>query len=296
MDRVHGERALHADQRPQPGVDGLDLGAHQPVLDGRRALAAVAVQVHAEHAELAELAGQLARGQGAVLEPLPDVRPQPVVGELAHGVAQQSVVVGQIVVEVEQVQAIQRISHEEPSSASIVGHRSERQRVERTGSAAEAATELGHAWHVTRASGRRGYPATVPLLPFDPIERAGVLWEKHSPGEPAEVYAAMRAVTSIMRAQQVLIGELDALLKPYGVTFSRYEALVLLSFARDGALPLSKVGERLQVHATSVTNVIDRLEGAGLVRREPNPARRPRHPGGDHRGRSASRSEGDRRT
>jgi DNA-binding MarR family transcriptional regulator len=27
----------------------------------------------------------------------------------------------------------------------------------------------------------------------------------------------------------------------------------------------------LQVHATSVTNVIDRLEGAGLVRREPNP-------------------------
>ena len=99
-----------------------------------------------------------------------------------------------------------------------------------------------------------------------------MLWEKHSPGEPAEVYAAMRAVTSIMRAQQVLIGELDTLLKPYGVTFSRYEALVLLSFARDGALPLSKVeGERLQVHATSVTNVIDRLEGAGLVRREPNP-------------------------
>ncbi|MBV9593686.1 MAG: MarR family transcriptional regulator, partial [Actinobacteria bacterium] len=35
--------------------------------------------------------------------------------------------------------------------------------------------------------------------------------------------------------------------------------------------PLSKVGERLQVHATSVTNVIDRLEAAGLVRREPNP-------------------------
>ena len=36
-------------------------------------------------------------------------------------------------------------------------------------------------------------------------------------------------------------------------------------------LPLSKIGERLQVHATSVTNVIDRLESAGLVRREPNP-------------------------
>jgi DNA-binding MarR family transcriptional regulator len=81
----------------------------------------------------------------------------------------------------------------------------------------------------------------------------------------------MRAVTSIMRAHQILIAELDAMLRPYGITFSRFEALVLPKHSHDGALPLSKVGERLQVHATSVTNVIDRLEAAGLVRREPNP-------------------------
>jgi DNA-binding MarR family transcriptional regulator len=108
-------------------------------------------------------------------------------------------------------------------------------------------------------------------LGFDPIERAGELWATHWQGEAADVYAAMRAVTSIMRAHQILIAELDAILKPYGVTFSRYEALVLLTFAQAGSLPLSKIGERLQVHATSVTNVIDRLEAAGLVRREPNP-------------------------
>jgi DNA-binding MarR family transcriptional regulator len=108
-------------------------------------------------------------------------------------------------------------------------------------------------------------------LAFDPIERAGELWEKHWPDEPADVYAAMRAVTSIMRAQQILIAELDGLLRRHGITFSRYEALVLLTFSQHGSLPLSKIGERLQVHATSVTNVIDRLEAAGLVRREPNP-------------------------
>ena len=108
-------------------------------------------------------------------------------------------------------------------------------------------------------------------LPFDPIDRAGDLWAKHWPAEPADVYAAMRAVTSIMRAQQILIAELDGLLRPFGITFSRFEALVLLTFSQRGALPLSKIGERLQVHATSVTNVIDRLEAAGLVRREPNP-------------------------
>ena len=108
-------------------------------------------------------------------------------------------------------------------------------------------------------------------LEFDPIDRAGELWQEHWPDEPPEVYASMRAVTSIMRAHQILIAELDTTLRPFGITFSRYEALVLLVHSHDGALPLSKIGERLQVHATSVTNVIDRLEAAGLVRREPNP-------------------------
>ncbi len=108
-------------------------------------------------------------------------------------------------------------------------------------------------------------------LPFDPVERAGQSWAKHYPDAGEDVYTAMRAVTSIMRAQQVLIAGLDTALRPFGLTFSRYEALVLLTFSSSGALPLSKIGERLQVHATSVTNVVDRLEAAGLVRREPNP-------------------------
>jgi DNA-binding MarR family transcriptional regulator len=108
-------------------------------------------------------------------------------------------------------------------------------------------------------------------LNFDPIDRAGELWAEHWPGEEPEVYASMRAVTSIMRAHQILIAELDAKLRAFGITFSRYEALVLLVHSQDGALPLSKIGERLQVHATSVTNVIDRLEAAGLVERRRNP-------------------------
>jgi DNA-binding MarR family transcriptional regulator len=111
----------------------------------------------------------------------------------------------------------------------------------------------------------------TPSLGFDPVQRAAELWRSTWPDEDPEVYASMRAVTSIMRAQQILLAQLDAMLRPFGITFSRYEALVLLVHSRHGALPLSKIGERLQVHATSVTNVIDRLEAAGLVRREPNP-------------------------
>jgi len=103
-------------------------------------------------------------------------------------------------------------------------------------------------------------------LPFDPIERAAAIWERRF-GEAR----AMAAVTSVMRAHQILLGELDSLLRPFGLTFARYEALVLLSFSRAGALPMRLIGERLMVHPTSVTNTIDRLELAGLVVRKPNP-------------------------
>jgi DNA-binding MarR family transcriptional regulator len=103
-------------------------------------------------------------------------------------------------------------------------------------------------------------------LPFDPIARAAQIWEERF--GPAE---AMAAVTSIMRAQQLLLAELDGLLRPYGLTFARYEALILLTFSRRGALPLRVIGERLMVHPTSVTNTIDRLEEQRMVVRRPNP-------------------------
>jgi DNA-binding MarR family transcriptional regulator len=80
----------------------------------------------------------------------------------------------------------------------------------------------------------------------------------------------MASVTSIMRAQQVLLAHLNDALRPFGLTFPRYEALMLLLFTRKGALPLGKVGERLQVHRTSVTNIVDKLERDGLVRRVPH--------------------------
>jgi len=103
-------------------------------------------------------------------------------------------------------------------------------------------------------------------LPFDPIARAAQTWE----GRFGDA-KAMAAVTAIMRVQQILLSQLDALLRPHGLTFARYEALVLLSFSREGALPMRLIGERLMVHPTSVTNTIHRLERQQLVVRKPNP-------------------------
>jgi len=106
-------------------------------------------------------------------------------------------------------------------------------------------------------------------LPFDPIARAASLWE-----DRIGPSGTMAAVTSIMRVQQILLSATDAALRPHGLTFARYEALVLLSFARRESLPMRVMGERLQLHPTSVTNIVDRLESDGLAKRSPHPSDR----------------------
>jgi len=103
-------------------------------------------------------------------------------------------------------------------------------------------------------------------LPFDPIEEAARQWAERWSGVDE-----MRAVTNLMRVQQLVLGQLDEILRGYGLTFARYEALVLLTFSREGALPLGKMGDRLQVHPTSVTSIVDRLEASGHVVRRKHP-------------------------
>jgi DNA-binding MarR family transcriptional regulator len=105
-------------------------------------------------------------------------------------------------------------------------------------------------------------------LHFDPIEEAQHHWSTRWQPDLSD---AMAAATSIMRAQQVVLAAVDGALRPFGLTFARYEGLVLLYFSRQGALPLGKMGQRLMIHPTSVTNIIDRLEQQGLVRRIPHP-------------------------
>lgn len=111
----------------------------------------------------------------------------------------------------------------------------------------------------------------TPTSHRDPIAEARRQWVAHGWADAA---AGMTAVTSVMRAHQILLARVDETLKPFALTFARYELLTLLSFTRDGRMPLSSAASRLQVHPTSVTNTVDRLEAAGLVTREPHPGDR----------------------
>jgi DNA-binding MarR family transcriptional regulator len=101
-------------------------------------------------------------------------------------------------------------------------------------------------------------------LRFDPIAEARRQWDDHW---GTEATPSMAAVTSIMRAEQIIMGRLNELLDPLELTFPRYEALMILFYSRKGQLPLGKLSDRLQVHRASVTNVIDKLAESGYVER-----------------------------
>jgi DNA-binding MarR family transcriptional regulator len=102
----------------------------------------------------------------------------------------------------------------------------------------------------------------------DTIALARTKWEEHGWAEAAE---GMAAVTSVMRAQQIFQARVDDVLRPFDLTFARYEVLMLLHFSSRGSMPVKKASDRLQVHPTSITNAVDRLEAATLVRRLPHP-------------------------
>lgn len=105
-------------------------------------------------------------------------------------------------------------------------------------------------------------------LPIDPIAEAKRQWIAHGWESAA---AGMTVVTSVIRAQQLMFARIDAALKPFGLSFARYEMLRLLGFTREGRMPMASAIARLQVHPTSVTNTVDRLARDGLVSREPHP-------------------------
>ncbi len=103
----------------------------------------------------------------------------------------------------------------------------------------------------------------VSSRPFDPLDEAYRQWNDRWP----EAALSMATATAVMRAQQIILQSVDTALRPFNLTFARYEALALLSFSRAGELPMGKIGHRLMIHPTSVTSIIDRLVRDHLVER-----------------------------
>ena len=100
----------------------------------------------------------------------------------------------------------------------------------------------------------------------DPVEEAVRQWAPRYPGA-----RGFRALTSLVRSYAAAVREVDRTLRPLGLTLSRFEILLLLSFSRGGRLPMMRIRDLLLVHGSSVTYLVGRLEEAGWVSRGAHP-------------------------
>jgi DNA-binding MarR family transcriptional regulator len=101
------------------------------------------------------------------------------------------------------------------------------------------------------------------------VEEAAARWAERYPGA-----AGFHALTSLVRGYGAAVRGVEGLLRPLGLNLSRFEVLLLLSFSRAGALPIMRIRDLLMVHGSSVTYLVDRLQEAGWVARDPDPADR----------------------
>jgi len=104
----------------------------------------------------------------------------------------------------------------------------------------------------------------------DAVEYSRQHWA--ASGQPAaDHFAAMGA---LMRTHQLMVAELDRLLKPHSLSRTAFLLLATLLMSRDHTRPLGQLSRHLMVHPTTVTLVIDQLEGRDLVARRPHPTDR----------------------
>jgi DNA-binding MarR family transcriptional regulator len=97
---------------------------------------------------------------------------------------------------------------------------------------------------------------------MDPIREAHRQWVAHGWAEAAD---GMALVTSVVRVHQLLMERVESVLRPHDLSFARYEVLRLLAFTRTGELSMARLGSLLQVHPTSVTSAVARLETQAYV-------------------------------
>ena len=105
--------------------------------------------------------------------------------------------------------------------------------------------------------------------PFDVVEASRRVWlSRWNPSAAS----GMATYTAILRSCQLLTEQVDVVMRRHGLTFARYEVLAWLATDPEPAPTLSWISRTLRMPPASVTNVIDHLEGKGLIRRVAHPS------------------------
>ena len=92
----------------------------------------------------------------------------------------------------------------------------------------------------------------------------------HERTYPGSSKLATEAVINLLRTGALVGNEIGRVLRRHGLTPATFNVLMILEGAA-GALCPSDIGDRLLVTRGTVTGLLDSLERAGLIVREPDP-------------------------
>ena len=73
---------------------------------------------------------------------------------------------------------------------------------------------------------------------------------------------------ALLRTASVVGRTLARVLEPWGLSFAQYNALRIVRGAGPGGIATLSIRERMIEEGTTITRLLDKLEEAGLVRRE----------------------------
>jgi len=110
---------------------------------------------------------------------------------------------------------------------------------------------------------------TIRPAPFDVVEGSRRVWTERWGAEAA---SGVGVFTSILRSYQLLVDQVNEVMRTHDLTFARYEVLAWLATDPDSSLTLSWISTTLRIPPATVTNLVDRLEADKLVRRVPHPS------------------------
>ena len=79
---------------------------------------------------------------------------------------------------------------------------------------------------------------------------------------------AQEATVALLRTASVVSRALARVVEPSGLSLAQYNALRIIRGAGTGGIPTLSIRERMIDEGTTITRLLDKLEDAGLIRRE----------------------------
>jgi MarR family transcriptional regulator, organic hydroperoxide resistance regulator len=79
---------------------------------------------------------------------------------------------------------------------------------------------------------------------------------------------AQEATIALLRTASVVNRSLARVVAPSGLSLAQYNALRIIRGAGTGGIPTLSIRERMIEEGTTITRLLDKLEEAGLIRRE----------------------------